>query len=63
MVIPVIFAALAFAAASEAFRVGREISVFRKDVFHGAMALSRTESEEKIVGLQRKCRCSEAIVD
>jgi hypothetical protein len=53
VVIPVIFAALAFAAASEAFRVGRETSVFRKDAFHGAVALSCRELEEKIVGLQR----------
>jgi hypothetical protein len=63
VVIPVILATLAFFAAGEVFRVGREISVFRKDAFHGAVALSRRVSEKKIVGLQRKCRCSEAIVD
>jgi hypothetical protein len=51
VVIPVILAILAFFAASEAFRVGREISVFRKDAFHGAVALSRREFDKKIVGL------------
>jgi hypothetical protein len=48
---------------SEAFRVGREIPVFRKDAFHGAVALPCRELEEKIVRLQRKYRCSEAIAD
>jgi hypothetical protein len=43
-----------FFAANEAFRVGCEISVFRKDAFHGAAALSRSEFEEKIVGLHTK---------
>jgi hypothetical protein len=41
VVIPVFLASLAFFAASEAVRVGREISVFRRDAFHGALALSR----------------------
>jgi len=41
VVIPVFLPLLAFFAASEAFRVGREISVIRKDAFHGAVALSR----------------------
>jgi hypothetical protein len=63
VIIPVVLATLAFFAASEAFRAGREISVFRKDAFHVAVAISRREFEEKIVGLQRKCRCSEATVD
>jgi hypothetical protein len=40
VVIPVILATLAFFAASKAFTVGREISVLRKDAFHGAVALS-----------------------
>jgi hypothetical protein len=33
--------------ASEVVRVGREISVFRKDAFHRLMALSRSEFEKK----------------
>jgi hypothetical protein len=49
--IPVILATLAFLAARWAFRERREISVFRtEDAFHGAVALSRRESEKKIVG-------------
>jgi hypothetical protein len=51
VVIPVILATLAFFATSEAFRVGREISVFRKDAFHGAVARSVESFEKKIVGL------------
>jgi hypothetical protein len=50
VVIPVILATLAFFATSEAFGVGREISVFR-DAFHRAVALSRREFEKRIVGL------------
>ena len=41
VVIPLILATFAFFAASEGFRVGRKISVIRKDAFHWAVALSR----------------------
>jgi len=52
VVIPFILATLTFFSASEALRVGREISVFRKNAFHWAVALSRRESEKMIVALQ-----------
>jgi hypothetical protein len=51
VVIPVILVTLAFLATSEAFRVGREISVFRRVAFHGAVALSSRELGKRIVGL------------
>jgi hypothetical protein len=43
VVIPVILATLFFSGAREALRVGCEISIFRKDAFHWAVALSREE--------------------
>jgi hypothetical protein len=47
VVISVILPTLAFFAVSEAFRVGREISVFREDAFHEAVALSCRVLEQR----------------
>ena len=62
VVIPVFLATLAFFLPARPSGWGVRFPFSEKMFFMG-VTLSRREFEVKMVGLPRKCRCSEAIVD